>query len=939
MEKLLTRVISETTRELVAAMGPPAAMVRLSSTEGNIIHAANLTERLRSLNYMKESLLAVDALDSIYVGYPDGDYFLLRRVRSSEDLEIFKAPEESKWIVQSVERTDEGKEEIREFLYFSDNLNILARQDYVGSKSFDPRLRPWYQQAVESSNVVRSDPYVFFTSKKIGLTFARSAGTAPGVVVGADIRLENMSPLLRQFHITPRCELAIFDGAGNLVGYGDPERLVVDFVDLAGNKKVKQNHLSNIESLSLASMAEVWRNHGTAGLDNVRFLVGGEAWIGNIAKLDLMLGKPLYMGIVIPNSDLFKEVESMRRYSILITIFVLLITIPLTVMVALLVSQPLKKLAEEVESVRRFDFSGKSEVHSVVSEVDGLAKAMDFMKKTIYEFLFLIDSLNKEKNFDSLLERISSEAKAAAGADGVCTYLFDEEKGLLQPGVYCDAKQCAWNTELPSFNLDDSNPLVAALKDNSVGHWHIKPNNSGGMEFLIGDNEDGVTLWCLPLEDRQNSSMGVVVLIYNGSPDQIKVEHFADRLIFVRRLSGLAGVSLETKQLIKSQKDLFDAFIKLIAGAIDAKSPYTGGHCQRVPEITKMLARVACDTKEGVFAGFDLTEDQWEELHVAAWLHDCGKVTTPEFVVDKATKLETIYDRIHEVRMRFEVLKRDAEIGCWQGISAGGDKDSLLADLAEKLDSLDNDFSFIAQCNEGGEFMNPDSIDRLHVIAGYSWQRTLDDRIGISWEEGKRKARKTAQEVPVMERLLSDCEEHLILRNEADHIPEDNPWGFKLDEPEYLYNRGEVYNLQVERGTLSTEERFKINDHVVQTIKMLEVLPYPKHLANVPEIAGGHHETMIGTGYPRRLTGDQMSTTARMMVIADVFEALTASDRPYKKAKKLSEAIQIMSFMHKDGHFDSDLYELFLTAGVYKEYGEKYLDSEQIDEVQVEKYL
>ncbi|MCD6388400.1 MAG: HD domain-containing protein [Desulfobulbaceae bacterium] len=235
--------------------------------------------------------------------------------------------------------------------------------------------------------------------------------------------------------------------------------------------------------------------------------------------------------------------------------------------------------------------------------------------------------------------------------------------------------------------------------------------------------------------------------------------------------------------------------------------------------------------------------------------------------------------------------------------------------------------------------MAPELVDRLQKIAQNSWQRTLDDRIGISWEEGQRKQRVPAPALPVTEKLLSDKEEHLILREEGEKIPADNPWGFKVDEPEYRYNRGEVYNLQVARGTLSHEERFKINDHIIQTIKMLEQLPYPKHLKRVPEIAGGHHETMVGTGYPRKLTGEQMSTTAKMMVIADVFEALTASDRPYKKPKKLSEAVKIMSFMHKDGHFDTDLFKLFLTSGVYKVYAEQFLAPEQIDDVDIEQYV
>jgi hypothetical protein len=308
-------------------------------------------------------------------------------------------------------------------------------------------------------------------------------------------------------------------------------------------------------------------------------------------------------------------------------------------------------------------------------------------------------------------------------------------------------------------------------------------------------------------------------------------------------------------------------------------------------------------------------------------------------VVDKSTKLETIYDRIHEVRMRFEVLKRDAQIRFWELLSEGGDRQALSAALDAELARLDNEFAFVAECNEGGEFMAPERRQRLRRIAQRTWMRTLDDRIGISWEEHQRKARTAAPPLPVAERLLDDKPEHLIERPDAERMPDDNRWGFRLDVPEYQYNRGELYNLEVTRGTLSREERFKINDHVVQTIIMLNELPYPKHLRQVPEIAGGHHETMDGRGYPKRLTRDETSVAARIMAIADIFEALTASDRPYKKAKTLSESLRILGLMSKDEHIDPDLFELFLHSGVWKTYAERFLDPAQIDRVDINRYL
>src|SRR5471030_3529977 len=127
--------------------------------------------------------------------------------------------------------------------------------------------------------------------------------------------------------------------------------------------------------------------------------------------------------------------------------------------------------------------------------------------------------------------------------------------------------------------------------------------------------------------------------------------------------------------------------------------------------------------------------------------------------------------------------------------------------------------------------------------------------------------------------------------------------------------------------------RYKINEHIIQTIVMLSALPFPEHLQQVPEIAGGHHEKMDGTGYPKRLKRDEMSLQARMMAIADIFEALTAADRPYKKAKSLSEALGIMATMCRDAHIDPQLFELFINEQIYRQYAEQFLDPKQIDTV------
>ena len=388
----------------------------------------------------------------------------------------------------------------------------------------------------------------------------------------------------------------------------------------------------------------------------------------------------------------------------------------------------------------------------------------------------------------------------------------------------------------------------------------------------------------------------------------------------------------------QAQRNLMDSFIRLIAQAIDDKSSYTGGHCERVPELAIMLAEKASLSDAPAFRDFHLeTDDQWREYFIAAWLHDCGKIITPEHIVDKGSKLETIYNRIHEVRTRFEVLWRDAEIEYLKGVMGEPSREhELRRQLEEKRETLQTEFALVAECNVGGEFLDEKKLQRLREIGRRTWVRHFDDRVGLSPVEAMRLPPETASP-PVEEQLLSDKPEHIVRRvNSVEYSPE---LGIRMEVPEYLYNLGEIYNLSVSRGTLTVEDRFKINEHIISTIKMLESLPFPDELKNVPRYASTHHETLRGTGYPRRLSGDDLSIPERIMAVADVFEALTASDRPYKKAKPLSVAIEILHKMVLDDHIDRDCFQLFLREGVYLRYAEKFLPEEQRDEVDLANYL
>ncbi|MEP4484251.1 MAG: HD domain-containing phosphohydrolase [Halioglobus sp.] len=388
-----------------------------------------------------------------------------------------------------------------------------------------------------------------------------------------------------------------------------------------------------------------------------------------------------------------------------------------------------------------------------------------------------------------------------------------------------------------------------------------------------------------------------------------------------------------------AQRELMDSFIRLIAQAIDDKSAYTGGHCERVPELALMLAEKASQSSDGPFGEFRLSSDeQWREYRIAAWLHDCGKITTPEHIVDKGSKLETIYNRVHEVRMRFEALWRDAEIEYWKGLHKGPDQENALKSLWEdRKTELQDNFAFVAECNVGGEFLDQDKQERLLAIAKTTWQRNFDDRLGLSPVEELQVTEGEPQALPATEYLLQDKPQHIIARTTPTQYPPE--YGINMDIPEHLYNLGEVYNLSISRGTLTAEDRFKINEHMISTIKMLESLPFPEELKNVPRYASTHHETMRGSGYPRKLPGAQLSTPERILAVADVFEALTASDRPYKKAKPISVAIDILHKMVEDEHLDRDCFELFVSEGVYLDYAQRFLDPSQIDQVDTGKYI
>lgn len=520
-------------------------------------------------------------------------------------------------------------------------------------------------------------------------------------------------------------------------------------------------------------------------------------------------------------------------------------------------------------------------------------------------------ALSKERDITRLLESILVAAKTITHADGGTLYrMTDDQEELRFEILRTDSLHIAMGgtsgnpIDFPNLPLHDAqgrrnDSLVAAYaalhnETVNIADAYTEPNFdfSGTRQFDERTGYRSQSFLAVPMKDHEGDVIGVLQLINAKRADTGAVVSFstADQSL-AESLASQAAIAITNRNLMTQLEALFESFISLINLAIDEKSHYTGGHCQRVPTLTMMLAEAVMATQSGPLAGFMMDDRDRYELKIAGLLHDCGKVTTPVHVVDKATKLQTLFDRMQLVDTRYEVLKRDLEIAALREqlalriLQDAQAETAIMAKTRRAIDALDEDREFLRKANKGGEFMKDSDTERVRQIGAGSLWRNTD---GV--------------------------------------------------ESEFL-TADEIENLTIRAGTLTAGERDIINYHIVATIKMLEQLPWPKHLKNVPEYAGGHHERMDGKGYPKGLTRAQMSVQARVMGIADIFEALTARDRPYKQGMKLSQAMGIMHKFSTGGHIDPDLFDIFVQSQVYLRYAQQFLDPWQIDEVNPQSWV
>jgi len=863
-------------------------MLSLARVGAAMPGAGQATDRMEenSANalFLRRVIDADPAVYAAYVGRADGSFQQAIALHGDAHVRAaLDAPEGTEVALRVIGPSDPQAPRPEYWSFLDEQGKALGRRTLPQS-GFDPRTRPWFTEALASEQNTLSAPYVFASTDRPGITAAQALPGGAGAFA-VDLDLSTLNRFVDSLHVSPNGHAWLLDDRFNLLaGTPNPEGAGMARFDIARG---------------LAQNAE-W-DRATPG-------PGGA--IAYATTWNSPNGRRLIIAVAAPQADFSYHVRQLMGRMVPITVGIMLATLLVTVIVSQLIAGRLKGLMRAANAIRHLNFEAPLPPRSMISELDLLGEAMGLMQQAIGRrtadleraqaklrtLVQLGIAMGAERDVQKLADMALEGAVHITGASAGTLYLRQDD----------DVLQDAHSPASVSLTERDHPIVRAVLSHRSVA----------GEGYLA-----------LPLRPLGGEVVGAMRLEATEPPPDIAE--------FIEALAASAAAALENRRLLGERDKLLDALISLVAGAIDAKSPYTGGHCRRVPELAVMLAEAAHAAEHGSFSGFRFdTEDEWREFRVGAWLHDCGKVATPEYVVDKATKLETLYNRLHEIRTRFEVLLRDSEIASLRAQLAGETQAAAAARHAETAAALAEDFAFLASCNLGGEAMSDVDIARVLQISERRWMRHFSDRIGLSMAEQGR-LQHPAPPLPHEARLLEDRLDHIIPRDPAIFRQHDR-LQLNIAIPHNQFDFGEIRNLCIRRGTLTDEERYIINEHVVHSIAMLESLPLPKELHRVPEYAGTHHETLDGTGYPRRLDASQLAMPSRIMAIADIFEALTASDRPYRPAKRLSEAVRILAGMAREGRIDEELFRLFLESGVCRRYVEKFLRPDQIDLAEIE---
>lgn len=493
--------------------------------------------------------------------------------------------------------------------------------------------------------------------------------------------------------------------------------------------------------------------------------------------------------------------------------------------------------------------------------------------------------LSSELNKDKLFEMIIDLAMDLTYCEGGTLYTTTQDKKSLNFQVVQNRKlniymggnnaPITWpSLDLYTNQIENKSMVAAtcALENRIINIEDVynsnKYNFEGTKKFDSKTGYRSKSMLVIPLENHENDVIGVLQLLNKKTISNEIIKFNENDVEIIKALASQAAMALTNTFLIDSIEKFLEAMVKTIAKAIDAKSKHTSHHIVKVAKIAEYIA-LAIHQDKTLYKEVSYSKNDFEQLRLAALLHDIGKISMPESVIDKGKKLEKIVDRIEIVIHRFEILKRDLEIAYLK-------KEITKEEYETRNEKLTDDLEFLRTANVGGEFMKDEDILRIENIAENTY-------------------------------ILNHTEEKIL-------------------------SEEEVYNLSIRKGTLTKEEKDIMNSHADLSLEMLSELPFPKKYKDVMHIAVNHHEKLNGKGYPRGLSAEEITLEDRIMILADVFEALTSNERPYKDAKKLSEVFKILSFMAKDGEIDKDLLKFFHDSEELKKFAKEELFDYQIDE-------
>ena len=510
-----------------------------------------------------------------------------------------------------------------------------------------------------------------------------------------------------------------------------------------------------------------------------------------------------------------------------------------------------------------------------IKKTKALDNSYDTLTNANQKLLDIGYKITSQKDFTKILETILLGAKELSNSDGGTLYLYNEKNETLEFKIAtndtlkihnCDIDWKPLNIYTEDNTINQKNvAIVSATQDKLINLANVYESTefdfSGAKAFDESQNYKTQSMLVIPMKNKDDQLVGVIQLINKQVENQTSTFTEQDEIL-IKAMASLATMIIENNQLVIDLEALLYGLIDSVNKALSEKSKYTQQHNDNVAVLTNIIVKGINDNKS-IYPEVKYTEVEMEEIRLAAMLHDIGKVTTPVHIMDKATKLETIYDRLNTIKLRFELAKKDVEISFL--------KNEIDEENHEKqISELESNFQLISQLNNGEYFAKDEEYNKVEKIA--------------------------------------------------------------KDSNFQLLTEDELYNLSTKKGTLTAEDREIINNHVIMSYEMIKELPFPKKFKNVPKIACSHHKTTDGGGYAAKEIIDlELTLKDKILVIADIFEALSSKDRPYKEPNTLSQIFRIFTFLIKDNKIDKELVQMFFEDGLYLEYANKYFVPSQME--------